>query len=139
MDAAATRKLLGLGLAAAAAVGAELCFCRPSLDWTAGPRAVGPALKKDLTGAVVGRRGEEVEMVFMFLSSLRKPGPCGFGSAAAVVRLLASTRRGLAGAEVRLEECIVGKAGLRLRLSVISVAMETCIGFSIYRLEGSEP
>lgn len=67
--AADARALLGLGLADLETV--ETCFCEANLDWLTGGRGCAPTLV--LAGAVgplVARRGEDVEMVFMFLSSL---------------------------------------------------------------------
>lgn len=111
LDAATERRLLGLGLAVAEAAGVLLCFWRPSLDWTAG-RAEAPGLVQGLDGVVVAGRRGDAEMVFIFLSSLRKAGlRGGFGSAAVVLvrlPLVSVMRRGLAGTEVRLEGCIVG-------------------------------
>lgn len=63
------RALLGLGLADLAM--AEPCFCELSLDWLTGARDCTPTLV--LEGAVVplvARRGDDVLIVFMFLSSL---------------------------------------------------------------------
>lgn len=67
--AADPRTLLGLGLADLVVV--ETGFCEPNLDWLTGARGCGPTLV--LVGAVgplVARRGEDVVIVFMFLSSL---------------------------------------------------------------------
>lgn len=99
--AAAARTLLGLGLVVERGA---VFLCKPNL----GARGWTPTLVLEDSGvALVERRGEE--MVFMFLSSLWETGPCVFGSAAVVVRLLVSMRRGLKGeAKVRLEECILG-------------------------------
>lgn len=101
--AAAARTLLGLGLVVERGA---VFLCKPNL----GARGWTPTLVLEDSGVtLVARRGEEEEMVFMFLSSLWETGPCVFGSAAVVVRLLVSMRRGLeGGAKVRLEECILG-------------------------------
>lgn len=67
--AADARALLGLGLADLEIV--EPCFCELNLDWLIGAR--GGTTTLVLVGAVgplVTRRGEEVVIVFMFLSSL---------------------------------------------------------------------
>ncbi|TNN72945.1 hypothetical protein EYF80_016874 [Liparis tanakae] len=90
------RALLGLGFAGLEKVGA--CFCEANLDWVTGARGCASALVLvDTGGALVARRGEDVAIVFMFLSSLWKPGPCGLGPATALVRLLTSKRRGFGG------------------------------------------
>lgn len=67
--AADARAILGLGL-----VDLEIfdgCFWAVSLDWLTGGRGCSPTLVLvAAVGAFVGRRGEDVAMVFMFLSSL---------------------------------------------------------------------
>ena len=106
MAAAGARAPFSFGLARLEA--ATPCFFRPILAWVTGVRGCTPArILVFSEEAFVGRRGEELVIVFMFLSSLRKPGPWDFGSAAVLVRLLVSRRRGLGGWEGRVEDCIV--------------------------------
>lgn len=67
--AADARAFLGLGLTDLEM--AETCFCGANLDWLTGGRGCTATL--GLVGAVgplVARRGEDVVIVFMFLSSL---------------------------------------------------------------------
>lgn len=67
--AADARAFLGLGLTDLEMV--ETCFCGANLDWLTGGRGCTATLV--LVGAVgplVARRGEDVVIVFMFLSSL---------------------------------------------------------------------
>ena len=64
----------GLGLADLETV--ETCFCDANLDWLTGARGCSPTLVLvDAVGPLVTRRGEDVVIVFMFLSSFCEPGP----------------------------------------------------------------
>lgn len=67
--AADERAFLGLGLTVLEMV--EPCFCDPNLDWVTGARGCTPTLVLvGADGTFEARRGEEVVIVFMFLSSL---------------------------------------------------------------------
>lgn len=67
--AADARALLGLGLTDLETV--ETCFCEPNLDWLTGARGCSPTLVlMGAVGPLAARRGEDVVIVFMFLSSL---------------------------------------------------------------------
>lgn len=68
--AADPRPLLGLGLADLVVVKTGL-VCEPILDWLTGARGCSPTLVLvTAVGPLVARRGEDVVIVFMFLSSL---------------------------------------------------------------------
>lgn len=67
--AADVRAVFGLGLVDLEMV--EPCFCEPNLDWFTGARGCTPTLVLEgAEGPLETRRGEEVVIVFMFLSSL---------------------------------------------------------------------
>lgn len=66
--AADARALLGLGLAGLEIV--ETCFWELNLDWLTGARGWTTLVLASVVGPLVPRRGEEVVIVFMFLSSL---------------------------------------------------------------------
>lgn len=72
----------------------ETCF----LGWLTGARGCSPTLLLvGAAGVLVGRRGDEEAMVFMFLSSLCVAGTRDLGPTKGAVRRLASKRRGFEG------------------------------------------